>query len=492
MTGTLGDDPEPSERSAALESQDVRPGRRRMSPDRALRRALSLMAATIIWPGSAQFLAGARRLGQVVMGLWALAVIGFLVAVLVVRPERETLIGWVTDPATLDIARFGLAIVTIGWLALFIDAWRLAVLPGLDLRRMAVVSVVNMVVIALASGIVTVGWNTVSASRQVVTQVFDATATTPPLEGRYNILLLGADSGDGREGLRPDSLNVVSIDASTGDTVMISLPRNLQNVPFPEDSPMREVYPYGFNCGEECLLNAVHTAGEDRSDLYPDSADPGLDATIDAVEGATGLTINYYVLINMEGFASLVDAVGGVTVDVPTPIAMFGETDRRRDEYLPAGRRKLDGNEALWFARSRIQSDDFDRMARQKCLMVSMLDQLSPQTVLLNAGKIADSSAQMLATDLPGSELAAFADLALKARGTQIATLSVVPPEYNTANPDFAQIHADIQALIEGVAPAGPDPAEETSEPAQPEPTEPGETEPTPDANITDDLAAAC
>ncbi len=465
-----------------------------MSADRALRRALSLMAATIIWPGSAQFLAGTRRLGQVVMALWAVGVVGFLIAVLVVRPERETLIRWVTDPATLDIARFGLAIVTIGWLALFVDAWRLAALPGLDLRRMAVVSVVNMLVIALASGVLTLGWNTVSASRQVVTQVFDATETTAPLQGRYNILLLGADSGDGREGLRPDSLNVVSIDAASGDTVMVSLPRNLQNVPFPEDSPMREAYPYGFNCGSECLLNAVHTAGEDRSDLYPDSEDPGLDATIDAVEGATGLTMNYYVLINMEGFASLVDAVGGVTVNVPTPIAMFGETDRRRDEFIPEGRRKLDGNEALWFARSRIQSDDFDRMARQKCLMVSMLDQLSPQTVLLNAGKIADSSAQMLATNLPGSELGAFADLALKARGTRIATLSVVPPEYNTANPDFGQIHADIQALIDGVVetPEAPDAGEETAEPVQPDPTEPGATEPTPDANITDDLAAAC
>lgn len=474
---------------------------RRMSRVRALRRAVSLMVTTVVWPGSAQALAGHRRLGLVVMALWGGFVICALVMLMWFRPDRERLIGWFADPGLLQIVRFGLVIGAIGWLAVFVDAWRIATMPFVDWRRMALVSGVNMAIIALLSGVLTIGWTTLSASRRVVNEVFGATETTAPLEGRYNILLLGADSGDGREGLRPDSVNVLSVDAETGDSVMVSLPRNLQNVPFSEDSPMREAYPYGFNCGSECMLNGVHTAGMDHADLYPDSDDPGLDATVDAVEGATGLTINYYVLINMEGFASLVDAVGGLTIDVPSRIAMFGETDIRQDKYLEPGRQELDGNEALWFARSRVQSDDFDRMARQKCLMVEMLDQLDPQTVLLNAGKIADSSSQMLKTDLPGSELGAFADLALTARGQEIATLSVVPPQYNTESPDFDQIHADVQALINADGDAGKDDADEgeaeteAPEPEAPE-TDPNAPEPEPsddpDANATGDLAAAC
>ncbi|RLV54637.1 LytR family transcriptional regulator [Aeromicrobium phragmitis] len=486
----------------AAEEKDKTPGedgrvsRRRLSPARALRRALALMVATIVWPGSAQLLAGRRRLGLIVMALWGVLVIAAIVVLLWFRPERETIFGWVTDAETLYIARLVVVGVVLGWLALFVDAWRLATFPGLDRPRWLLVAVLNMTVIALVSGMLTIGWSTVSASRQVVTEVFAATETAPPLQGRYNILLIGADSADGREGLRPDSLNVLSVDARTADTVMVSLPRNLQGVPFPEDSPMHALYPNGFNCGSECLLNAVHTAAQERADLYPDSDDPGLDATIEAVEGATGLSINYYVMINMQGFASLVDAVGGVTVTVTTPIAMFGETDRRRDQFIPEGRQRLDGNEALWFARSRIQSDDFTRMARQKCLMVAMLDQLSPQTVLLNAGRIADSSSQMLRTDLPASELAAFADLALDARTQQIATLSVVPPEYNTVNPDFARIHADIAALIarssqpaSSASPSAPAPTTAPGPTTAPQPTEPTAT---PDANITDDLAAAC
>ncbi|WP_293784647.1 LCP family protein [uncultured Aeromicrobium sp.] len=459
------------------------------------------MVATVIWPGSAQFLVGRRRIGLAVMVLWAVVVLSSAVVLLWFRPDRETIFGWLTDPETLYIARLVVIGIALGWLVLFVDAWRLATLPGLDRPRWTLVAVLNMTVIALVSGMLTIGWSTVSASRQVVNEVFAATETAPPLQGRYNILLLGADSGDGREGVRPDSLNVLSIDAATAETVMVSLPRNLQNVPFPEDSPMHAVYPYGYNCGSECLLNAVHTAGRDRADLYPDSDDPGLQATIEAVEGATGLPINYYVMINMQGFASLVDAVGGVTVTVPEPIAMFGETDRRRDQYLAPGRQKLDGNEALWFARSRIQSDDFTRMARQKCLMVAMLDQLSPQTVLLNAGEIADSSSQMLSTDLPASELAAFAELALKARRHQIATLSIVPPEYNTAAPDFERIHADIAALVASSGSTVPTqrPAPDAPEPSPTvaaTPEVPGSAAPqptaSPDANITDDLASAC
>ena len=260
---------------------------------------------------------------------------------------------------------------------------------------------------------------------------------------------------------------------------------------------MRQLYPYGYNCGSECLLNAVHTAAEGRADLYPGSSDPGLDATIDAVEGATDLPINYYVMINLKGFRSLVDAVGGVEMDVKTRLAMFGQEDAYKQEYIEPGRQVLDGNEALWYARSRIQSDDYTRMGRQKCLMASMLDQLSPQTVLLNATDIAKSSTELLTTDIPAEELGAFADLALKARDGRIATVSLVPPEVNTATPDFDVIHRLIAEAIEeseqGGAPA-PTPSQTTeATPAVPGATPtPGKDDTQEAANNADDLEATC
>src|SRR5690606_26563069 len=133
------------------------------------------------------------------------------------------------------------------------------------------------------------------------------------------------------------------------------------------------------------------------------------DATIEAVQGVTNLKINYYVMVNLNGFKGLVDAVGGVRMDVKTRIAMFGTADAWKNTWIEAGEQQLDGNQALWYARSRLQSDDYDRMGRQKCLMAAMVDQLSPTTVLRNATEIARSGQELLSTNIPAKELGQFA-----------------------------------------------------------------------------------
>ncbi len=470
----------------------------RVASKGGLRRAVVLILGTIVWPGSAQFLAGARRFGATIMVLWVALLVGASVGWFRFRPDRVQLIDWVTDPAVLGTARIvGLAVAVL-WMLLFIDAWRLALVRNLGWWRIGVISLVNITVVALVTSTTYLSWNTVSASKEVVEKVFQETEVKSPLQGRYNILLLGADSGADRYGLRPDSLNLVSIDAETGVPVMVSLPRNLQNVPFPDDSPMRTVYPYGYNCGTTCLLNAVHTAAANRTDLYPDSKDPGLDATLDAVEGVTGLKVNYYVLVNMKGFSNLVNAVGGIEMDVKEPIAMFGHDDAWKQEYIAAGQQKLNGREALWYGRSRVQSDDYTRMGRQKCLMQAMLQQLSPQQVILNATGIAKSSAAMLQTNIPQSELGAFGDLALKAKDQKIATLSVVPPQYSTVTPDFVQIHTDVAKLVATSEKQQQKKAQASGSTATPTTTPTTEPSPTPTtatpsaANNTDDLAASC
>ena len=124
---------------------------------------------------------------------------------------------------------------------------------------------------------------------------------TSPVDGRYNIMLLGADAGSDRFGIRPDSISVISIDAATGAAVNIGIPRNLQHVGFSKGSPMNEIYPNGWNCGLECLINAIYKDVEDNhADAYPNAtakgSTPGTEATRDAVEYVTGLEIQSYVL----------------------------------------------------------------------------------------------------------------------------------------------------------------------------------------------------
>ncbi|MGJ9421144.1 LCP family protein [Aeromicrobium sp. CF3.5] len=473
-----------------------------MSPQIArslgFRRALTLTALTAVAPGSAQVLTGRRRVGYSALAIWVLTVVGLMVVVWRARSDLAGTIAAVADADTLLVARFAILVLAVGWVSMFLDAWRSASSAPLDRPRTVVVAVLNVALLAGVAGSAAYVSQVLGVSREVVTQVFDDTETSEALEGRFNILLIGSDSGDGRFGIRPDSLTVASIDADTGRTVLVSLPRNLENVPFRDDSPMQDLYPDGFNCGDECLLNAVHTVVEERTDLYPGSEDPGLDATIDAVEGVTDLTINYHVMVNLGGFSSLVDAVGGIDMDIKAPIAMFGQDDAYKQEYIKPGVQTLDGNQALWYARSRVQSNDFTRMGRQKCLMSAMLEQLSPQTVLLNASRIADSSKNLVSTDIPATELGQFADLTLKARGKQISSVSLVPPVVNTSFPDFDVIHQLIADAIDGpVAPtATPDSTPTQEDPGTPSPS-PEAGEPTDDdlgdaANNADDLRSIC
>jgi polyisoprenyl-teichoic acid--peptidoglycan teichoic acid transferase len=451
------------------------------SPRVRFRRALALCAMTIVAPGSVQYSVGRRWVGVLALTAWG----GLLAAAGVLawkyRSDRSGVFDAFTDTNVLLAARFGVALVAIGWIALLIDAWRLARPFRLNLVRGGLVMVVNTALVLGMGASAVVASQAIDAPRQVIKDVFTATKTSAPLKGRYNILLLGSDSGKDRIGIRPDSMTVASIDADTGRTVLVSLPRNLQNVPFRQDSPMRTLYPNGYNCGTQCLLNAVHTAAEKRTDLYPNSDDPGLDATIDAIEGATNLKINYFVMVNLKGFRSLIDAVGGVEVDVKSRIPKFGSTTVYKQQYIEPGKQLLNGENALWYARSRYGADDYARMGRQKCLMKYMADQLSPQKVVLNAQEIATSSKQLLRTNMPAKELGQFADLVLKSRGQKISSVSLVPPDVSVQSPDFDQIHQMIADKIDDSEAADSSSSPSTSAGDNPR-----------GANTTDDLAKAC
>lgn len=449
------------------------------SPRVRFRRALVLCLMTIVVPGSGHIAVGRKVVGWFAVALWlaALGAGGYLLYTY--RTDRAQVLSWFTDPDVLLLVRAGMVAVAVLWVLLFVDAWRLASPFRLDFTRAAFITVLNLAIIGGVAGSTAYASQLVKVSRDTVKVVFKATKTSAPLKGRYNILLLGSDARADRTGVRPDSMTVASIDTGTGKVVLVSLPRNLQNVPFSKGSPMRTLYPYGYNCGGECLLNSVHTTAQDRTDLYPNSEDPGLDATIDAIQGVTDLKINYYVMVNLDGFKGLVDAVGGVTMDVKTRIAMFGHDDAYKNVYIEPGKQALNGQKALWYARSRVQSDDYDRMGRQKCLMAAMADQLSPQKVLLNATKIAKSGKELLSTNIPAKELGQFADLALKSRGAKIRTVSIVPPAFNTVTPDFPAIQQAIRTAIdrsESTVPVKRDKKDTSGRPA----------------NQTDDLKAVC
>jgi LCP family protein required for cell wall assembly len=411
------------------------------------RRAVVLMLMTLVLPGSAQLVAGRKQVGRIAMRIWFGLILTAVLLVLIELFSHTFVIWFLSNTFLLGLVRLALIALAVAWAMLLVDAWRIG--EPLALRqkqRLAMVGINGLLCFSVAGSLLFAS-HLVNVHKDWLLATFSNGPASDAHDGRYNILLLGGDSGADRWGLRPDSITVASIDEDTGQTVLFGLPRNMLNFPFAKGSIMAQQFPRGYNCGIQCELNSLATWAADHKPLFKGYANPGVEATTEAVEGITGLKINYYAMVNLRGFQKMVDAVGGVTLNVRDRIPIGG-VGGPVTGYIKPGKRKLNGFQTLWFARSRESADDYSRMARQKCVMNAMLQQLSPEKVVLKFEKIAKASEDLITTNVPLSEVDRFVELALKARSKPVRTVSFVPPMVSTSRPDIDKIHQAVQDAL--------------------------------------------
>ena len=219
-----------------------------------------------------------------------------------------------------------------------------------------------------------------------------ADATPEPADGgaewdgkkRLNILLVGADGG--RAGLYSyltDTMIVVSVDPTTGRVAFISLPRDTAGIPLPRNWPAYNEFGGAYNN----KINTLYTVARGRPDLFPGSdKERGFSALMGALGELYGLDIDYYVAVDLDSFRSVVNTLGGVVVDVQLPVYDEGyPSDDGRGKlklYVPPGVVKMNGQQALAYARSRHATNDFDRAARQQRVITSVRDQTDLSSIL--------------------------------------------------------------------------------------------------------------
>ncbi len=426
------------------------------SPQRS-KRALILVILTIFFPGSAQLIAGNRKLGRIAVSVtmlcW-LAVIGLAALYFI---NRSVILGWVAHPNFQMVLVIVLGTLAVLWLIMFINTLVIIKPKILAPGMRVIVTVFTLAAVVATSGLFIYGASLVNTGRQTIEKVFEAGPAFEPVNGRYNIAVFGADSGDNREGVRTDSVALLSVDAKTGKTLLISMPRNFQGARFADDSPMKKAWPDGYNCGNECLFNAIYRDAEDNhADLFPDSVkNVGAQAAMDALEGTTGLAVQGYVMVDMAGFSQFVDALGGVTIDsggwVPYNGKKWEGTNLRTHWFAP-GVQTFNGKQALWFARSRDFTDDYHRIKRQQCLQQAIIKQFTPQTILTNFTSIMSAGEQLVETNIPASQLGSFVSLAEKVSSTPFARLTLGAPDFPrsfSTYPKFDQIQERIQSIID-------------------------------------------
>jgi LCP family protein required for cell wall assembly len=438
-------------------------------------------ALSVILPGAAHVRAGWRRTGFALMGLYIAIVLGLVV------------LSRIADTALLARALDWLGTITVvslvaavAWFALIVHSY-VALRPGGLSSGAQILSGVTAGVLSVSAALPFVlAADYANVSQQTLDDVFGtAGATAEPVKqadpwngrSRVNILMLGGDWQENRIGVRTDSLNLASVDVRTGNTVMLGLPRNLENVRFPPSSPMHRRFPDGFRLpanpdgSREDLLFAVWEYAETHPELFGGRKGMGPETLKGAVGYTLGVKVDWYALVNIWGFARIIDALGGLTVTVDKDV-VFG---KRNEGLVKAGTRKLRGADAMWFARSRTFSDDFTRMRRQRCVFSALLQQADPATVLTRFTQLTRAAKGMFRTDIPRPMLQHLVPVALKVKTARVTSVQFVPPLINTGYPDWARIrtvaaqairdsrHAKTSEPTSGPTTAKPSPAKTRS-----------------------------
>ena len=249
----------------------------------------------------------------------------------------------------------------------------------------------------------------------------------PPWDGRerLNILLIGSDEQDG--GHNTDTLITVSIDPVTKQVAMFSLPRDTIDVPIPAGLA-RNVW--GRTYGGK--INSFFVQNRKRSDLWPgNDRTRGYNALKAVIGELYEIDIRFFVEVNFEGFKKVVDAVGGVTINVQVPVvddAFPGSAGRPQRLYIPSGIQHMDGDQALRYARSRNTSTDFDRGARQQRVLLSMREQADPQNLVPRLPQLIDALKSAVRTDIPLDQLDELLGLASGVDTSNIRSIVLGPP----------------------------------------------------------------
>ncbi|MGQ0609467.1 MAG: LCP family glycopolymer transferase [Chloroflexota bacterium] len=268
-----------------------------------------------------------------------------------------------------------------------------------------------------------------------------------PLEdgGPINILLLGTDAAPAREAVLTDVVMVISIDPDEETAVMISVPRDTGYLPLADTS----VYDDGLF--PEKVNELTARASRDPGSWCPDLVDEPEACGIRTIERSVGLYlgigIDHYALVDMAGFAEMIDALGGLELCLPGQL-VDPEFDGSLDNLhpgggliLPAGCNHYNGLDALAYARSRKgwiempdgtrePQNDFSRSERQQLVLLALREELAEADTIIELPNVLAAIGRTVRTDFPRDQAGDLASLLPLITGPDIERVVLGHPEF--------------------------------------------------------------
>ncbi len=220
---------------------------------------------------------------------------------------------------------------------------------------------------------------------------------------RLTVLVIGIDVNAKRAaagaGVNTDSLMLASINEDQSELTMVSVPRDMTNIPMPDGSTWQR------------KVNAIE-------------AEKGVDTLVDAMSRFFDVPIDYYVQVDMDDLVKLVDAVDGVEVN---PKQALNDPTVHLD--IAAGRQTLDGPTALAYARTRHIDEDYGRARRQQEVVLDLVSRLVDPKTDVDVASLLDGLSS-LKTDLPLDELPTLIEIGRRAQSADVSRQVLGPPRF--------------------------------------------------------------
>jgi polyisoprenyl-teichoic acid--peptidoglycan teichoic acid transferase len=402
---------------------------------------------SFLWPGLGQWYVGARR-PALVFALPVLIVALVVLRILLQGPETFVIQLFSPDTA-----------LTITIVVAFLATWRIVAMfdgvvrsggrlswrrPSLSAPFAAMVVVILVTHFAAAN----LAWT----FNQAGSKIFATEPATDPSPGpssssevailpvatpavtpatpasRINVLIVGIDSSQIRSHALTDTMLVVSVDPATQTAAMVSFPRDIADFP---------LWSGGTYHGK---LNALMTDAERHPDRFPDG---GITSLTKEVGYLLGIPIHYYAAVNLDGFETMIDDIGGVTItntsQIDDPTYGGWKVPGKIGFHLAPGKYTFDGATALAYVRSRkgTGNNDFERARRQQQLLVALEHRLADPAMLPKLPRLLDDATKTITTSFPVNRLSDMLSLGRSIDDTDIKR-AVLGPPYALSDPHAA------------------------------------------------------
>ncbi|WP_339213247.1 LCP family protein [Ornithinibacillus sp. FSL M8-0202] len=249
-----------------------------------------------------------------------------------------------------------------------------------------------------------------------------------PNVDNVSILIIGVDESDHRanEGnSRSDALILATLNKKDKSVKLLSIPR--------------DSYVYIPEVGYEDKIAHAHAFG-------------GVEASIETVENLLEIPVDYYVKVNFHAFVEVIDAIGGITVEVPYEFWESNSEDKKNSIHLLPGEQVLDGEEALALARTRKLDNDIERGKRQMEIIKAVVKESMSASSILKLGDVIDAVGSNMTTNMTFDEMTSLVSYALNGDGLDIESMTVEGSDYQPGSIYYWQLDQtslyDVKTLL--------------------------------------------